>query len=100
MNKFFTSTLFLLFTLTAAPLQAFYFDQSTQSEQVSNEQVIDINKADEETLAQLKGVGKKRAKAIVAYRALNGDFVSVEALLNVKGIGNQVLVLNKARIRL
>lgn len=67
---------------------------------VSQEMVVDINKADIDTLVLLKGIGEKRAKAIVAYRELNGSFSSVEDLLNVKGIGQRVLEQNKARIKL
>lgn len=63
-------------------------------------QVVDINKADIDTLALLKGVGEKRAKAIVAYRELHGEFSTVDELLNVKGIGEQMLQLNKERIKL
>jgi competence protein ComEA len=63
-------------------------------------QVVDINKADVETLVLLKGVGEKRAKAIVAYRELHGEFNTIDDLLNVKGIGEQMLEHNRARIKL
>jgi competence protein ComEA len=63
-------------------------------------QVVDVNKADIETLALLKGVGEKKAQAIIAYRELHGDFNSVDDLLNVKGIGEQMLQHNKERIKL
>lgn len=62
--------------------------------------VVDINQADVEKLALLKGVGVKRAQAIVDYRELNGSFTSIDELLNVKGIGEQMLHLNKERIKL
>jgi competence protein ComEA len=63
-------------------------------------QVVDVNKADIETLALLKGVGEKKAQAIIAYRELHGDFNSVDDLLNVKGIGEKMLQHNKERIKL
>ena len=57
----------------------------------STEQKIDkinLNKADAETLARsCKGIGKKRAEAIVAYREAHGNFSSVDALAEVRGIG-------------
>jgi competence protein ComEA len=63
-------------------------------------QVVDVNKADIETLSLLKGIGEKKAQAIIAYRELHGDFNSVDDLLNVKGIGEQMLQHNKERIKL
>jgi competence protein ComEA len=59
---------------------------------------IDINHADIETLSLLKGIGVKKAEAIIKYRDENGKFMSVEDLLNVSGIGEQILMLNKAKL--
>lgn len=69
---------------------------------VSMEQVkvasINVNQAGVEDLAKLKGVGKVKAKAIVAYREVNGKFTSLEELLKVKGIGEKFLVDNMSNI--
>jgi competence protein ComEA len=59
---------------------------------------IDINHANIKSLSLLKGIGTKKAQAIIKYRNENGKFVSVEDLLNVNGIGKQILVLNKAKL--
>ncbi len=59
---------------------------------------ININTSDVQTLAQLKGVGVKKAEAIVAWREANGRFVSVEQLLEVKGIGEAILAANRDRL--
>lgn len=48
---------------------------------------VDINTAGVEELATLPGIGGKLAERIVKYRADNGDFASVDDLLNVSGIG-------------
>lgn len=56
---------------------------------------INLNTASQEQLSELPGVGKKKAAAIVEYRTKNGDFTSVDDLVNVKGIGNKIL--NKLR---
>lgn len=48
---------------------------------------VDINTAGTEELATLPGIGEKLAERIVKYRADNGDFASVDDLLNVSGIG-------------
>lgn len=52
---------------------------------------ININKATNEELAAIKGLGNKKAQAIIDYRQGNGDFVSLEELIKVKGIGNSTL---------
>lgn len=49
---------------------------------------ININTADKETLMSvIKGVGDKKAEAIISYRKENGPFKSIDELSNVKGIG-------------
>ncbi|MDR1460544.1 MAG: helix-hairpin-helix domain-containing protein [Campylobacteraceae bacterium] len=52
---------------------------------------IDINNADVKTLSSIKGLGEKKAEAIIDYRDKNGKFKSVDELLNVKGIGKKLL---------
>lgn len=51
---------------------------------------ININKADAETLQQLKGIGPKLADKIIAYRDAHKKFKSVEELMEVSGIGEKV----------
>lgn len=48
---------------------------------------ISINKASDKQLATIKGIGVKKAKAIVDYRKLNGKFTALKDLTKVKGIG-------------
>ena len=48
---------------------------------------ININVANEQELMQIKGIGKKKAQAIIDYREKYGDFKSVKDLAKVKGIG-------------
>jgi competence protein ComEA len=57
--------------------------------------VVHINTATLEELDTLPGVGPKTAQAILDYRSANGPFLSAEALLAVKGIGESTL----ARLR-
>ena len=56
-----------------------------------NTQSVDINQADATQLATLKGIGPKKAEAIIAYRAAHGGFKTVNDLANVKGIGVKAL---------
>jgi len=61
--------------------------------------VVNVNKADAETLAEmLDGIGAARAKAIVEYRQTHGDFVILEDLLAIRGIGESVIDNNRERI--
>ena len=59
---------------------------------------VNINTASVEELTQLKGVGKKYATRIVAYREENGGFKTPEEIINVRGIGNKILEKNKEAI--
>ena len=63
-------------------------------------QRVDINQASLDDLISLKGVGMKRAKAIIAYREMNGKFTTVEELAKVKGIGAKVLADNIQRLKI
>jgi len=51
---------------------------------------IDINKATEEDLIALPGIGIKTARAIVAYRETIGGYKSLEQLQLVRGVGEKV----------
>ena len=61
---------------------------------------VNINPADAATLQrELKGVGAKRAQAIVDYRKAHGPFKSADELALVKGIGPAAIEKNRADIR-
>ncbi|MFM1895697.1 MAG: hypothetical protein RLZZ385_771 [Pseudomonadota bacterium] len=60
---------------------------------------ININTADAATLAEgLDGVGLARAREIVAYREMHGNFQTVEELADVSGIGMATVEKNRHRI--
>ncbi len=62
---------------------------------------VNINTADAATLAkELKGVGLKRAEAIVEYRQKHGPFKSADELALVKGIGPAAVAKNRELIRI
>jgi competence protein ComEA len=64
------------------------------------QQNVYINKSTIDDLVTLKGIGHKKAQAIVAYRQQIGGFKSVSELINVKGIGEKILSDNKDRLKM
>ena len=53
---------------------------------------VDINTADAVALADaIKGVGLKKAQAIVAYRTEHGPFKSIDELSRISGIGEKTV---------
>lgn len=59
--------------------------------------VIDINSASaEELMTAMKGIGEKKAQAIIDYRSVHGRFNSVDELTQVKGIGDKTVERNRA----
>lgn len=60
---------------------------------------VDINSANAMVISKtLKGIGLKKAQAIVAYREKHGKFKTVEDLAKVKGIGKKTVAMNKANL--
>jgi competence protein ComEA len=59
---------------------------------------VNINTADEASLASVKGIGEKKAKAIIEYREKNGLFKSVDDLTKVKGIKEKQLAKVKDQV--
>jgi competence protein ComEA len=53
--------------------------------------VVNLNTADAEQLQMLPGVGEKRAAAIIQIRTRKGGFKSVNDLVEVKGVGENLL---------
>lgn len=55
----------------------------------SSGDLVNINTADVEQLATLKGIGSAMAQRIIDYREQNGKFKTVDELKNVRGIGQK-----------
>ncbi len=53
--------------------------------------LVDINTAEWWELQALRGIGEKKAKAIVEYRQQKDGFNSVDELVEVRGIGPKTL---------
>jgi competence protein ComEA len=53
---------------------------------------VNVNTADAKTIGEsLKGIGLKKAEAIVKYRTEKGPFKAVDELDNVSGIGKKTV---------
>ena len=62
---------------------------------------VDINQASaSELAAELTGIGKSKAEAIIAYREANGPFKAADELVNVKGIGLTTVNNNRENIQI
>ena len=59
---------------------------------------VNINTATVEELKTLKGVGEKKAEAIIEYRKKNGSFKTKEDLMKVRGIGKKLFESFQERI--
>ena len=57
----------------------------------SKQGTVNINTATLEELQTIKGIGKKKAEAILQYRKEHGAFRTKDDLLQVKGIGKKAL---------
>ena len=59
-----------------------------ENEKTSQNSFININKATEQDLQKLPGIGPSLAYRIISYRNENGKFSTVEDIKNVNGIGD------------
>lgn len=84
-------SIFLILLLSIFSLQTYADNDIAQQ----NKQILNINSASAEDISKtLKGVGMKKAQAIIDYRESYGDFHHVDELIAVKGIGKNTLAKN------
>lgn len=91
----------IFLSLIAATISVYADSPSSQPKQVpkttsSSSARIDLNAANVDQLTgSYKGIGKKRAEAIIAYREAHRGFKSIEELAEVKGLGQHFLDKNR-----
>lgn len=73
---------------------------SARSAKPRNTGPVALNRASAKELEALDGIGPVLASRIIAYRNANGPFVTLEALLEVSGIGPAKFAQFKEKIRL
>lgn len=72
---------------------------TTKSQVSQSTAKIDLNKADVSDLSHsIKGIGEKRAEAIVKYRQAHGAFKSIAELAYVPGLGSNFVKKNNAEL--
>ena len=76
------------------------FSAASFAEVNNNAYKIDINHADIVHLQNLKGVGKRKAQAIIDYRKAHGDFKDYLDLKKVEGITAKIIADNKLLVSL
>ncbi|MGV6987604.1 ComEA family DNA-binding protein [Testudinibacter sp. P80/BLE/0925] len=93
------SLLALLGTMISAPSFADKTKAAAPSAVTTVETVaakINLNSATAQELEKgLLGIGAKKAEAIVEYREKNGNFISIDQLSDVSGIGKATLEKNR-----
>ncbi|HEX8592559.1 MAG TPA: helix-hairpin-helix domain-containing protein [Pseudomonas sp.] len=119
-KSFLSSLVFALLTsasvaVTAAPMTSASMDKPMADASMTDKPMMDksmmgsgeqrmtdkvnINTADADTLQkQLSGIGKGKANAIIAHREANGEFTSIDELIEVKGIGKAILEKNRDKL--
>ncbi len=82
--------------LKALGTALFFFAQSVLA---LPDEAVNINTASVDELAiKLIGVGRSRAQAIIQYREEHGNFVDLDELMVVRGIGEHVIESNRDNI--
>ncbi|WP_421133799.1 ComEA family DNA-binding protein [Alteromonas sp. A079] len=84
--------------MQAAHATALQDTNTSAPQSVSMSQKINLNTASQLELESLPGVGASKAKAIIAYRENIGEFLEVEQLTEVRGIGEKMLNKIKAYV--
>lgn len=77
-----------------------FADSSVTNQAVAIQNVVHLNKSTIADLVTLKGIGHKKAQAILAYREQVGAFKSIDDLIKIKGIGKKVLADNAGRLKI
>lgn len=73
-------------------------ENNTNKENNQTSEKININTATQEELTSLTGIGESKAKSIIKYREENGNFKSIEDIMKVSGISENLFAKIKENI--
>jgi len=79
-------------------LQANTIEPKEERQVTENLEKLNINSATADALIALPGIGKRKAQAIVEYRETHGNFLIIEDIQNVRGIGKKLFAKLQTRI--
>lgn len=65
-------------------------DACINSNDNTENKLVNINTAREEELMNIPGIGEAKAMEIINYREVNGNFNTIEDIMNVPGIGESL----------
>ena len=92
----------LLSTLTAAlillgssAIPLVVYAEAPAKTAVAQSQTVNINTANAEELATLRGIGPIKAAAIIRFREEHGPFASIDEMMAIKGIGEKTVEKNR-----
>lgn len=71
---------------------------SAVRQQYADNALVNLNTASEGELVTLSGIGSRKAQEIILYREMFGDFVKIDDLTKVKGIGEKTVEKNRQRL--
>ncbi|MCF6193416.1 MAG: helix-hairpin-helix domain-containing protein [Kangiellaceae bacterium] len=95
------SAIVLSLLLAVSTSQSVMAKKAVSKQSVAQATSVNLNTANAKQIAKaLKGIGMKKAEAIIAYRTKHGDFKAIEELASVKGIGVATIAKNHNRIAL
>ena len=77
--------------LIAVPNDKHPQNRTTEHRIPNKPELLNINTATVEELQTLPNIGEATAQRIIDYRTQHGNFASVDALQNVKGIGTKTV---------
>ena len=96
MNRYLAATVLPLALISSLSYASVKSEAHTQRKAALQHEVavekVNINTANAQQLSTLKGVGAKRADAIISYRNEHGPFADVNALSAVKGMGSKKII--------
>ena len=64
-------------------------NNSNQEDNSNEDIILDLNTCTLEELANVPGIGNKKAEEIIKYRDTNNGFKNVEELKEINGIGDK-----------
>ena len=76
------------------------YEEESESRTEEDDGLVDLNRATQEELMSLPGIGQSKADSIVKYREENGDFQSIEDLMKMPGIKEGVFQKIKDYIKI